>query len=237
MDPRRGRGAAFSWGAAVVLAGFLPWGAAASPVHIGGIDLTTDYSYDAGTGGVLGFGAVPGQVTTTDDARVASLQGGAVSFEALLDPAYDPATGHGRDASFVSSGAQLLFFDPSDGVTVLLAFDLVSLDVSTFSGFSDQILLGDIAPDTSASLLTVADSPLAQAFGWVGESALFQVELFDPDINVQGQPPGGFWTQDFSNTNTTWNLSIQVAPEPGTAVLLGASLVALGALRRRGRIL
>lgn len=219
-------GAALS--AALVL---LPAVGSTVPIQIGGFDLVTNYTASTG---VISFGtSAPGEIDSADDPRVVSAIGGQAFFEVQLDLSggYDPATGKSRDASFVGTAGPDLILTDSGGGT-LLTFEINRIDVGAFSGFLDQVTLGEASEASALSELILTGGSLATSIGTPGVTeARLSVELFDPSVNVKGK---GLWAGDFSNSNTQWNLLIITAPEPGTALLVATSLLGLAALRRRG---
>jgi hypothetical protein len=235
--------------------------ASAAPIHIGGVDVETQYTGFVGAptdAGVLTFNdhdnghadAAPGVVTSSD---LAALLGAAVNFEVKLSPLdvngdpFDPAAGDVRLAQFIGLGSMPEITIVDNTATVLLAFQVHLLDVQqaahsgTPIGTPDgKIVLGNpqIENFGIASNLTVAGGTLSALVGGVGTPAVMELLMssLNPEM-TKALRDSTYLNTDFSNgvgtslESTTWNITI--IPEPSTAVLLGFALLGVLASARR----
>lgn len=249
--------------------------AAALEFHIGGNDrITQYYGFDGSQPwpGLLTFqepsnGSNPtpdlGTVTSEDLAGgVANCSLGAnvlcnakVQFDAILGPLsqqglnFNPATDNIKQAIFLGAkpGADMVFIDPNDNVTVLLAFELNFIDVTQAStqllpqNPEGTILLGNPAGTAASSKLVLTGGTLNQLVGGVGSEARLQLlmDSLTPPILAKGDFKGflnGNFLSGAGGTPvlpTVFDLTIIAIPEPSTAALLGFSLLSLLALARR----
>ncbi len=231
--------------------------ASAVGIHIGGIDVETQYNRPGApvAGGILTFDDAfngfntpePGLVTTSD---LAALLGATVDFEVALDTSsFNPVTGDVRDAVYIGTGAAPEIFMMS-GSTVLLSFDVdfIATSQAAHSGSplgrpDGRIVLGNPELDQLgvASSLTVAGGTLNALVGGFGTPAVMEMLMssLNPEM-TQALRDAGYLNLNFTNgvgtsaETTTWNITI--IPEPSTAALLGFSLLGmLAVVRRRAR--
>lgn len=190
----------------------------------------------------------PGVVTGTNG--VAGVLGGLIDLELLLDTSsFDPATDNLLGATFGGTGGgEVLVWDATK-TTVLLAFDVSFVEVSTVSGTNNLFQMGD--PEGSASSafsqLTLTGGSLAGSVGGAGTPALLHLIVNDPDPPLPTTFPERFTAPGYLNesfnsgfagagtANAGVNWAITIVPEPGTAGLVALGLVALGVRGRRRR--
>jgi len=234
----------------------------ASEIHIGGIDVESQYT-GAGLGvpeaGIFTFddslnGMNDPELGEVDSEDLAGfdLIGARVGFEAMLSTTgndgnpFDPATGNLRKARFVGTGGMdMWILDPSDNVTILLAFNLSFIDVTAAdlafppADPDGLIFLGDPTPTATTSLLTLSGGTLNAVVGGIGTQARLSVEMatITPALLLRADRIG-YLNANFTSgvgappvATTNWNITI--IPEPSTAVLLGFALLGLLATARR----
>jgi hypothetical protein len=225
-------------------------------VSIAGVDLETQYN---GTSGIFTFddtingtnpNAEPGTVTTADNPALADLVDGLIDLEMVLDTSggFNPAAGSFLDASFVGTGAaaEIVIWDET-GTIVLLAMDITFVDVtnglpSEFAPPAGQIVVGNptIGSVGTDSLITVVGGTHAGAAGGLGTQGVLHLNIANPVPSFDLADANNWWSQDFTvglNVNPTSAIvwEIEFVPEPGTVILLGGGLAALGGWRRRIR--
>jgi hypothetical protein len=247
--PRRWIGAARALALATAFVGLLASDAAADPITLEGL---ADFAYTgdssgANATGTLVFGPGAGtlnSVLNTSNPALLALTAAEVSFTAALDPSTMPVVTsgpwpHTRDAVLVGSGPNAIEFRV-DG-DLLLALNIVTIAVSQAIGFTEQVTLASLDPGSfgqaTGSVLSVAASPLAAAVGGVGTNVIFHA-VFDsvPGFGgSNGGPP--IWYDDFTSdaSRVDWSIKILTAPEPASALLVGAGLLGLMAVARRTR--
>lgn len=238
-------------GALAVAVAMLPF--AAGAVGFSGTDSNVQFTaYGSigvtGTPGVFAFydsdDPSPARGTVTAEDGVAGLLSGQVDLEMLLDLSggYDPSTDALVSASFTGTGGNEIIVWDSAGTTALAVFDISFVNVRNANGVggSNVISFGD--PETSEtqinSALTLVGGTLAGSLGGAGQIAILDI-IFDPtpglpdDFNpsfLTGYP--GFLGNSLTG-GVTW--AITIVPEPGTGLLLGSALLALGVHGRRQR--
>lgn len=235
----------------------------AHAIAIGGVDAQSQYSgytpVDAESG-VFTFedslngsnpSPEPGTVTTADNPALAALVGAVIDLEIQLDTSggFDPATDSILDATFVGTGAwpEIMIWEDETRTTLLLALDVDFVNVTqilpSFPPFipcCGSFTLGQ--PELSTlgvqSRLVVAGGSFAGAVGGVGTEAVLQIFISDPVPSFGTADVTNFLNDDFTvgfnvnpSSEVTWE--IEFVPEPSVALLLGAGLVALGAMRGR----
>ena len=168
---------------------------------------------------------------------------------------FDPATDNVNKARFLGNGADFSIFTVVDPLTpggsntpdeMLLIFDIDFVDVTASTkaqGLFDtdgSVSLGDPTETATSSSLTLVGGTMAAAFGGVGSSARLSVtyaSLSNPIL--KGGDRNGYLNDDFTSGISvpgqapTWTLTIIPIPEPGTASLLGLSLLVITGLARR----
>jgi hypothetical protein len=237
--------------------------ATAAFIQIGGIDAESQYT-GAGSGspdaGIFTFfdsfnSTNDPEFGVVDSENLAGfdLIGGRVGFEAILSATgnngltFNPATDNVRRARFVGTGgSEFWILDPNDNTTPLLVFDLNYIDVTTAALAAPPadpdglIVLGDLTPTATTSLLTVSGGTLNAVVGGFGTPAVLSITMstIAPPLLVKADLRGYLNTNFWSGTTappvgtTNWNLTI--IPEPSTAVLLGFALLGVLATARRG---
>ncbi|MCG8588431.1 MAG: hypothetical protein MJE66_04000 [Proteobacteria bacterium] len=243
----------------LVLGCLLALPAAGATIRFGGVDAQSQYTGFSGppgpdTPGVFTFndtvnganpGPEPGTVTTEEN--IAGLVGGRINLELFLDTSsYDPATDSLLDARFVGTGPtpEITIWDAGQ-TTLLLSFDVQFVDVVSASPFGGGALsLGDSPrgdpPQAVNSSLLVSGGSLAGAVGGIGTEAVLQLILSRPNpaLPIAGFPFFNGYLNDSltvgitTNPLSAVNWDIAIVPEPDTGILVGASLVVLGLLRR-----
>jgi hypothetical protein len=249
--------------------------AAALEFHIGGNDrISQYYGFDGSQPwpGLLTFqepsnGSNPtpdlGSVTSEDLAGGGAncslganvLCNAKVEFDAILGPIsqqgvnFVPSTSNIKQAIFLGAnvGADMVFIDPNDNVTVLLAFELNFIEVTQASkellpqNPDGTILLGNPTGTADSSKLVLIGGTLNQLVGGVGSEARLQLlmDSLTPSILAKGDF-AGFLNGNFLSgaggtpvLPTVFDMTIIAIPEPSTAALLGFSLLSLLALARR----
>jgi hypothetical protein len=226
---------------------------AATAVSIGGTDSQSQYT---AIDGIFTFDDTlngsnpspePGTVTTADNPALAALVGGLIDLELLLDTSgFNPAAGFITDASFIGTGAapEILIWD-STGSTVLLALDVSFVNVtnalpSEFAPPAGTIVVGNptISSVGTDSLITVVGGTFANAIGGIGTQGVLHLNISDPVPSFDIADLSNYLASDFTvgfNANPTSEIvwEIEFVPEPGTALLLGSALAALGGWSRR----
>jgi hypothetical protein len=176
---------------------------AAATIHIGGVDVETQYTGAGVTGahsdqaGILTFDdALNGMnspelgVVDSEDLAGFDLIGARVGFEAILSAMgnngqpFNAAIDNMRNARFVgTAGADLWILDPNDNTTVLLRFELSHIDVTAADldtpGVDPDglIFLGDPTATATTSRLTVSGGSLNAVVGGIGTPARLSIEM------------------------------------------------------------
>ena len=161
---------------------------------------------------------------------------------------FDPATDNIKQAIFLGAalGPDMIFYDPTDNTTVLLAFELNFIEVTqasreTAGNPEGTILLGDPSENAVSSKLVLVGGTLNQMVGGVGSEARLQLlmDSLTPAILAKADFSGYLNSNFLSGAGgapvlpTVWDLTIIPIPEPSTAGLLGFSLLGLLAIARR----
>jgi hypothetical protein len=170
---------------------------------------------------------------------VQGLSGGGSSFSGL------GTTGKSLTLSFSVSGfvdnaGNLHFNGAADAVTLFLnttgaPVTLAKFNVLPGTGGTGITSLGAL-PTGAVSLLLSEDvaSSIPGLFTEgttdIGGIALDLTNI-QPTFQSEGGGPGA--NQETINVSDTGNVQLEILPEPGTLVLIGASLVGLGVVRRR----
>jgi hypothetical protein len=236
--------------------------ATAAEIHIGGIDAESQYTgagLSVADAGIFTFddslnGMNDPQFGLVDSEDLAGfdLIGARAGFEAILSATgddgnpFDPATGNLGKARFVGTGGmELWILDPNDNSTMLLAFNLSFIDVTSAdlafppADPDGLIFLGDPTATATTSMLTVSGGTLNAVVGGIGTPARLSVEMatITPSLLVRADRTG-YLNLNFTSgvgsppvATTNWNLTI--IPEPSTAVLLGFALLGVLATARR----
>jgi hypothetical protein len=245
---------------AAALAGLLCAGPGASRAAvigtIGGTDAISMYQCPVSGDcyGTLSFDDGTPGVVTSQSSISASLINAVVHFEVTLDDErnnsatlFDPATTSILRAQFRGAPNGDLLIEDVNG-NVLLAFDVVYVDVSTaVTPFPPADVDGQfsIGQQDEAAYATVGGSrlhlmggTLNQLAGGIGTAAVFQM-LFST-LNPALTNLKGYFGNDFTAGGTgggqfasTWNLTLISTPEPATALLVGVGLLGLIAGARR----
>lgn len=187
-------------------------------------DQTGNSTYDAGTG------VFATDATVSGGDVPASLAGATLHLRIQLDGAETAGTTGTRFVGALA-GADLWI---EDGGAPLLTAEVNFADVTnvtgtfnftTFQFEVDSITLGGLDPAAGQSAFSVTGGSEAGSFSENGSLLL----LLD-NLNPSGTPAGSVFGQNFSSDA---RIETQLAPEPGTFLLVGGSLMALGAWRRR----
>ena len=237
----------------VLIVALAPLGAAG--ISFSGTDVQSQFtSYSAGpvidTPGLFTFNdtldsanPTPTAGVVTAEDGVTGLAGGQIDLEMLLDPSYD-ASGPIIGAPFTpfigAGGNDILIWDASRS-TVLLAFSVSFVNVRNANGLGSSNLIAFGDPEGSEtrinSELQVIGGSLAAAVGGTGSFATLDI-LLDPIPELStgfGDFLAGYpgVLENSLSGGVVW--SITMTPEPGTGLLLGSALVALGVHGRRRR--
>lgn len=187
-------------------------------------DQTGSSTYDAGTG------VFATDATVSGGDVPASLAGATLHLRIQLDGAETAGTTGTRFVGALA-GADLWI---EDGGAPLLTAEVDFVDVTgvggtfnftTFQFEVNSVTLGGLDPAMGQASLTVTGGSEAGFFTPNGSLVM----LLD-DLSHAGVPAGSVFGQAFSSDA---RIEMHLAPEPGTGVLAGGALIAMGAWRRR----